>query len=381
MKTIVKKNLDKINLLKLLPLLIFAVFILLPESILAQATTAMPDESSIWSNTTFLILTSAIIFLLILIVVLGGVLKDLGSLFKIKDNSSLFKTIATFILLGSAVTPASAATGSYGGITPFAFYLLIAIILFEVIIIAVMINLIHLFLKKEKQKEKTTPKEFNLFDRISASVPIEKEGEIMFDHEYDGIRELDNDLPPWWKYGFYITIVVAVIYMVHYHITGTGALQGEEYTNEVKMADIKMAEYRAKAANLVDETNVTLLTDAASLEKGKVFYENCYACHGKLGEGGVGPNLTDDYWLYGGDIKNIFKIIKYGTEKGMKSWKEDFSPIQMSQLASYVITLHGTNPPNAKEPQGDLYKQGQPDSTSVVVKDTVAVTAVADSLK
>jgi cytochrome c oxidase cbb3-type subunit 3 len=114
---------------------------------------------------------------------------------------------------------------------------------------------------------------------------------------------------------------------------------------------------------------------AAEITEGATLYsKNCIACHGDKGQGGVGPNLTDDYWIHKGGIRDIFYTIKYGwAEKGMKSWKEDFSPVQIAQLASFVKTLHGTNPPAPKEKQGELYTENDAtpsDSTATTPADT-----------
>ena len=128
-----------------------------------------------------------------------------------------------------------------------------------------------------------------------------------------------------------------------------------------------------KSANKVDENTVVYLTDATSLGEGKkIFTTICAACHLADGGGSVGPNLTDDYWLHGGGIKDIFKTIKYGwPEKGMKSWKDDYTPVQIAQLASYVKSLHGTKPGKPKEPQGVLYEEKAAAVTADTTKKTV----------
>ena len=185
-------------------------------------------------------------------------------------------------------------------------------------------------------------------------VPQEKEQEIMFDHQYDGIKELDNSLPPWWVAMFYVTIIFAGIYMIYYHVADIGISSQEAYKMEVKEANAEIKVYLAKQANKVDENTVTELKDEASLSAAKSLYGvHCVACHGAMGEGGVGPNFTDKFWIHGGDIKNIFMTIKYGVpEKGMISWQAQLNPTDMQKLGSYIISLKGTNPPNAKEPQG-----------------------------
>lgn len=200
---------------------------------------------------------------------------------------------------------------------------------------------------------------------LTDRVPVEKEGDILLDHNYDGIRELDNNLPPWWVYGFYLTIGIAVVYMLYFHVLDYGPSSHEEYEIEMAEAEQAVQEFLATQANLVDETNVTLLSDDSSLELGKeIFQVNCIACHLEHGGGGpmsVGPNLTDEYWLHGGSITDVFSTIKYGVpEKGMISWQSQLRPAEMQQVASYVLSLQGTNPPNAKDPQGDLYIPEEP---------------------
>jgi cytochrome c oxidase cbb3-type subunit 3 len=191
-----------------------------------------------------------------------------------------------------------------------------------------------------------------LFD-LTGAVPVDREYEILMDHEYDGIRELDNNMPTWWKWMFYVTVIFSFVYYFYYQF-GYGDTQLQEYDQSMIAAEAEMKLHGSK----VDEKTATVLTDATSIEAGKtVFMENCVACHGKLGEGGVGPNFTDDYWLHGGDIKSVFKTIKFGVpEKGMIPWQAQLSPVQIQEVASYILTLKGANPPNAKAPQGDLVK-------------------------
>lgn len=216
-------------------------------------------------------------------------------------------------------------------------------------------------------------------ESITGLIPIEREHEIMTDHEYDGIKELDNDLPPWWKGMFYISIVFAVLYVPYYHFGG-GLLQEEEYVEEMLEAEIQKAEYMALKGSLVNENNVTVLTGAASLKNGaKIFKANCAACHGQLGEGMAGPNFTDEYWIHGGSINDIFSTIKYGvTDKGMISWQQQLSPVEINEVASYIMSLQGSNPPNAKEPQGVLYQpeaEEKQDSVNVEKTDSVSIDA------
>ncbi len=212
------------------------------------------------------------------------------------------------------------------------------------------------------------------FDRkfLTRAIPIEKEADIMLDHNYDGIRELDNSLPPWWKWGFIVTIIFAVVYMISYHVSGTGKLQLQEYKDELTQAQIAKEERIKISGENVNEENVIALTDVNRLTEGKnIFDKNCVACHLADGGGQVGPNLTDDFWIHGGGIKNIFATITNGVPaKGMISWKTQLSPKQMQQVASFILTLHGTIPLVAKEPQGDKWVEPMnqaTDSTSTVV--------------
>lgn len=187
--------------------------------------------------------------------------------------------------------------------------------------------------------------------------PIEKEDEIILDHNYDGIRELDNSLPPWWLYGFYASMIFAFIYLVNYHLLG-GDTQKEEYVQEITQAQEAIEAYKKTAKGLVDENTVELLTGEDDVKAGQaIFTANCVACHKVDAGGGIGPNLTDDYWILGGGIKNVFHTISEGGRpgKGMISWKTDLKPDEIAQVASYVLSLHGTQPAEPKEPQGELW--------------------------
>lgn len=227
---------------------------------------------------------------------------------------------------------------------------------------------------RKQNKPFTIKNWWSALDRtlFTKAIPVEKEADFLLDHDYDGIKELDNALPPWWKYGFYFTIVVAALYLLRFHVWKTGPDPQQEYDQEMKVAAAQIDEYRKKAGDMVDEKTVTM-ADATGIADGdKIFHSNCFACHGAMGEGGVGPNLTDNYWLHGGTINEVFKTIKYGVpEKGMQSWEKTYSPAQIKNLASYIKTLVGTNPPNAKAPQGDLFqetstqKSNTPDSTAI----------------
>lgn len=214
------------------------------------------------------------------------------------------------------------------------------------------------------------------WERFAALKSEKSEEELTLDEDYDGITELDNPTPPWFNFIFYTTIIVGIIYLVNYHVLKTGLLQDAEYTEEVDEAKAETAAYLAKAGNLIDENNVTLLTDKKDLEDGaKMYAEKCAVCHVNDGGGAVGPNLTDAYWLHGGDIKSVFKTIKYGVPaKGMIAWQNTFNGKQMQALASYVKSLQGTTPAKPKEPQGELYQEG---GAAPAPADTTATPAAA----
>jgi cytochrome c oxidase cbb3-type subunit 3 len=192
---------------------------------------------------------------------------------------------------------------------------------------------------------------------LTASRPLEEEKEILMDHEYDGIRELDNRIPPWFHGLFWGSIVFGIVYMIQYHVIGSGDVQKEEYVAEMKAA-ANERELLVRSGAFINEETVSFKKDESSLASGKdIFDKNCATCHGFNGEGLVGPNLTDDYWIHGGGIKNIFKVIKYGVQaKGMISWEGQLAPNQMQDVASYIMTLHGTDPPNQKQPEGEKWE-------------------------
>ncbi len=175
------------------------------------------------------------------------------------------------------------------------------------------------------------------------------------DHEYDGIVELDNALPPWWLYMFYGTIIFSIIYVIMFF--GMGKFnQQDELKAEYAVAAEKIEAYQKEHGAAVDENTVVLVTDADNLADGKAIYEkNCVACHALNGGGGVGPNFTDDYWIHGNSINEVFKVVKYGVpEKGMIPWEAQLNPEQMQNVSSYILNeFTGKNVEGGKEPQGE----------------------------
>ncbi len=257
---------------------------------------------------------------------------------------------------------------------------LLIVVLSFVLIVSILILIIGLYLvniikivllEDRKQKALADGKEFvpeeekswlnKLMTKATDAVPIGKEETILLDHNYDGIQELDNHLPPWWKWLFYITIIWGIIYYFVYHVSDSLPLMHEEY--DIVMAEAKTAKeaQMALAGNNIDETNVERTSDPAVLAKGKaIFDRSCVPCHAPEGQGLIGPNFTDNYFIHGGDIKDVFKTIKYGVpQKGMISWQTQLSPSDMRDVANFVLSLVGTtpkNPPAPKGPEGIEYK-------------------------
>ena len=208
--------------------------------------------------------------------------------------------------------------------------------------------------------------------RVNASVPVEAEKNIELDHSYDGIKELDNHLPPWWKWLFYGTIGWAAVYIIVFHFSNSLPLSEEEYQIEVAVAEEKKRQLKAAQPQIaIDENALTFTPDAAIIEKGKALFAeyNCGSCHRNDGGGNaIGPNLTDEYWLHGGHIKNVFSTIKNGVvEKGMPAWGKSMSPEAVRDVTFFVMSLQGTKPQNAKAPQGEIFRLyvDQPDSVEV----------------
>lgn len=227
------------------------------------------------------------------------------------------------------------------------------------IVIAFVLWLTVVYSEKNDSEGKTFKALLNVLrNALTKSTPIEKEQEILLHHNYDGIQELDNRIPPWFAALFYGTIIWGVIYFLSYHVFDDGQVQSKEYNLEIQQAALER-QILIKTGAFINEETVTLLNDAASLAEGKELYvKNCVTCHGQNGEGLVGPNLTDGYWIHGGGIKNIFKTVKYGVpQKGMISWQTQLDPKKMQTVSSYIISLHGTNPPNGKQPEGTKWEE------------------------
>ena len=357
-----------------------AIFSLLFLLFSSPALAAGPPSPSLFSNGLAIALLSLMVVLLIVIGILGNIMIGAAEV-KVKKRKAEFTSkaialiglllIAPSIIAQDAANNTLSTAKTIGGLSANTFYVMIGIILIELsVIIAMLINL-RFLIQKEKERiltveekavaEKEKANKMGWWARFHRLKPISQEADLDSGHEYDGIRELDNRLPPWWLYGFYASIIFAVIYLWRFHVSHNGPSSKQEYETSVAKAKAKVDAYLKKKGDAVDENTVTLLTGADDLAAGKALFidpAKCPACHNTDGGGNaIGPNLTDDYWLYGGSVKDIFKTIKYGTNKGMRSWKDDLSAKQIAQLTSYIKSvLHGTKPANAKAPQGDIFK-------------------------
>ena len=287
----------------------------------------------------------------------------------------IFLTLGTIAIAGCVMAQeATPSPGAFRNDTMVAVYVAagaVVLMLILVIIVAVYtIKILHILSEQQVPGQvpvRMAPARPSLWkrflQRVNASVPVEREAEIELGHSYDGIRELDNHLPPWWKWLFYGSIAWGVVYFIVYHVTHSLPLSQQEYQNELAMADEQVRQYMAsqpKAA--IDENTLEYTADAALIEKGKAVFtsNNCAGCHrGDGGGNAIGPNLTDEYWLHGGGIRNIFLTIRNGVvEKGMPAWGKSMSVQDVRDVAFFVMSLQGTKPPDAKAPQGELYSKG-----------------------
>ena len=264
--------------------------------------------------------------------------------------------------------------------------LIVALLLFALVLLVVSIILFNAF--KVMLKEQTNPTPYkkyiaeepldydewlkhnkakpNIWTKLLSLKPMEEEKNLEIPHSYDGIKELNNPIPAWFNWLFYGSILFGACYLYYYHIGG-GERQDDEYQTELVNAEIAKKKFLAKSGKAIDENTVKI--DPTEIVSGKgVFDANCIACHGENGEGLVGPNLTDEFWLHGGSASDIFKVVKYGVpEKGMVSWEKNLSAKNISELTNYIISLKGTKPANAKEAQGTKYE----DAAETSVKDSV----------
>lgn len=365
-------------------------------TLMAQTTPAatMPVESGY--NQLAILLMILIVVLAFVIWGMGQVLSALGK--QLVDKSKATGNILSVVLLigfslfsqissaqDAVKTAVTEQAPNYGGLSASAYYMFLVVIGMELIVIlflAFSIRRMYSELLPEKIKPKSETSKFSIWWKkmdqklFTKAVSVEREADILLDHDYDGIKELDNSLPPWWKYGFYITIVVAFIYLLNFHVLGIGLNPTQEYNAEMEKARVAKEFYDANNKDRINEEHVPM-ADADGIKAGrKLFEANCVACHLKDGGGSVGPNLTDDYWLHKGSLNDVYHTIKNGyPDKGMQSWSSTFTPKEISFIASFVKSLHGTKPATPKDQQGEFYVDApvNGDSATVAKPDSAAV--------
>ena len=301
----------------------------------------------------------------------------------------LFFSISLLTVITEAFSQTSAKTSFWNNPTDHPLlpvYIVIGIVIITAVLTAVvgiyLINVLNVLnLVVQKEKARVTGKVYvpppswwsRFVQRVNASVPVAQEKNIELDHNYDGIKELDNHLPPWWKWLFYGTIAWSVVYIFLFHLSKSLPLSEQEYNVELAQAEEQQRVLKASQPETqIDENALVFTNDAALIQSGKNVFmnNNCGSCHRNDGGGNmIGPNLTDEYWIHGGDVKNVFAIIKNGViEKGMPAWGRSMKPSDVRDVAFFVMSLRGSNPANAKGPQGDLFK-------GETVSDTTAIQA------
>ncbi|MBL8009866.1 MAG: c-type cytochrome [Flavobacteriales bacterium] len=357
----------------------------------ASAQTAVAAAPAPASMETVYLLLAVAVLQVVIILSLSGILRTLGGTGTVWADYLKGRRAAVVLALLGSVTTADlhAATGLTTTLVTVQalmwWMIAINVILFAIIVgqLSVVRGMARTLSGKEEVDTRMADEGPTFADtvlqRLTRSVKVEQEKDLLMHHEYDGIRELDNVLPPWWLWLFYGTVIWSVVFLLNVHVFDIWPTQEEEYRQEMAQAKAEVDAYLAQFAGMVDETNVTALTDAAAIAGGRATFDAyCKACHGGAGEGGVGPNLTDDHWIHGGGVQNVFKTIKYGVpEKGMIAWKAQLKPAEMQAVTSYILTLHGTDPPNAKAPEGELWKEATTtapvDSAAAIAVDSAAV--------
>lgn len=357
---------------------------------------AGPPAPSMFSNPMAIALIVLMLLLLVIIGVLASMVTGTADL-KMKQKKLSQGALASvaFLLLmlsspalfaqDAAAADAATTSKTIAGMAPTTFYIMVAVLFIELLVIIGLLLNVKSLLNKEKGRvlaaagsgyaagtpDAVTPEKDKLswWDKFNSLRPSSEEADLDLGHDYDGIRELNNRLPGWWLYGFYFTIIFAAIYLWRYHVAHSAPLPAEELKISQAKLDASVQEYLKKKGDAIDETNVTYLSGAADLDAGKAIFEKpgfCVTCHGSDGSGmvngapGIGPNLTDNYWLNGdGSIKSVFTVVKNGgrPNKGMVSWSNQLSPREMAQVASYVKSLKPAKAGKDHEAEAKEYKQ------------------------
>lgn len=352
-KTMKRLNSIKTSMLLLVSLVISSLSMAQEVVAAPQIDRPLYEDMGITSTTLFTIMMSlTVLLVLILIAVMNSTKNVYG--FNSKNKATkiglvLFGLGASSTGFSQEVNEASESLISFPDSAFWAFMILDIIL---IMLILYFVGLMRGSLSQYAPEKKPKTVFYSWNKVLTNAVEIEDEDSILLDHDYDGIKELDNDLPPWWKYGFYITIVWAVIYFGVYQVFKIAPTQQEEYLAELAEGEQQMAAYKEANPNLVTAETAVLLTDASDLAKGKTIYEaNCVACHMSNGGGGIGPNLTDKNWIYEGNIKGVFHVISEGANNGMAAWKGLLSADKIEAVSSYVLSLPEAE--GGKEPQGE----------------------------
>lgn len=275
------------------------------------------------------------------------------------------------VVIALLISPGLFAQGQSGDSAMFVVYTLLSFVLLVLILVIgitfYVVKVINMLVERSAREQ--ADKAGTLYvpapswwqkmkQRLTRAAPVEEEQDIMMEHSYDGIRELDNHLPPWWTWLFYGTVAWAVIYMIVYHVGGWLPLSTDEYLAEVEQIQKLRA---SQSVAQIDESTLEFTAEPEFINKGKeIFLGNCASCHRNDGGGGIGPNLTDEYWIHGGGVRDIYAVIKNGVpEKGMISWAAILKPEEIRNAAFFIMSVRGTDPAGAKAPQGEIYNAGE----------------------
>lgn len=174
-------------------------------------------------------------------------------------------------------------------------------------------------------------------------------------HEYDGIEECDHKLPNWWLWLLYGTVIFGFFYWFHFQVFNSGKNPGQVYAAEAQ-AQAAAEAAKIKAAGVMDDASLLALAkDQKLVAQGKdEFVKTCAQCHTPTGGGNIGPNLTDNAWLYGGAPEKIYKTVAFGTKNGMPEWLKPLGIDRVQAVVAYVITIRNTNVAGGKAPQGQV---------------------------
>tara|TARA_Y100000782_G_C10184966_1_gene265924 strand:+ start:2083 stop:3315 length:1233 start_codon:yes stop_codon:yes gene_type:complete len=360
---------------------------------MAQEAAETAEKSALLSGETkFWLLVGMLVFQVILLFTVRSIIKSFtgskGMWKKILESkkaaamlTALFVVAAGTVTAQSGVEPMKVPFMESESIQNLLITLNGVLLLAIIILLYTLKKLVRILTAETAEEAQPETAWGGLMSKLTDAVPVENEEDILTDHDYDGIQELDNNLPPWWVLGFYITIACAVVYIGYYEFYKGGNISKQEYAAEMKAAAEAREAYLAELGSQIDENNVTLLSDASALASGeKIFKTNCKPCHGENAQGINGPNLTDEYWLHGGGIKNVFTTIKYGVPlKGMIAWEDQLAPPQMQEVASYIMSLQGSNPAEAKAPEGEKWvpeeEDASADEETTTESDSTAVAA------